>query len=621
MDALANRLRLLRALGPAGLPVNAALVVVMLVERLGPAVMAAGVGLVVGGLGEAIGSGSLSAAVAPLCVFGGAVLATQAAEALLEPLKFIAAVRIDGPHRERVARTAASSGRVEVLERPETQRLIREAMADRSHGYDCTPSDGAVGQLRWAAGMVGAAAACAVLAQYAWWFVPMALIPAALHRVLRTRDDFALAARWRAASKDEQHADVWREATTSQGEGKDIRVFGLADWSVTRMQGHIRAANAPLWSYIDRMLRRSGVHLMLVIVGLLPMYVMVASGAPGRADPAALAAAVFAAGWSLFLVLGPDSEMYNIIGAGRVLRAHDELRDALGESEPSSATARAAESSDRPAGGDRPAPPRVCFADVSFRYPGDDQDVLDGLNLEIEPGEFLAVVGINGAGKSTLIKLLTGLYEPTSGVIRADGHPLSQTPATDWRRRLSVVFQDFVKYPLSAEDNVALGHGHTPRDRGEVERAAHEAGFEAVIERLPDGWDTPLSRTRSGGVDLSGGQWQQTVLARALYAMRRGARLLVLDEPTAHLDVRTESDVFERLAKSRGDSGLVLISHRLSTVRQADRIVFLDGGRITESGTHDELMAKGGAYADMFRIQAARFRRGYDDRIEEGDVL
>jgi ATP-binding cassette subfamily B protein len=141
-----------------------------------------------------------------------------------------------------------------------------------------------------------------------------------------------------------------------------------------------------------------------------------------------------------------------------------------------------------------------------------------------------------------------------------------------------------------------------------------------VVEGLPDGWKTPLARTRTGGVDLSGGQWQQVALARALYAMRTGAQVLVLDEPTAHLDVRTERDVFARLAAHRGDASVVLISHRLSTVRQVDRIVLINEGRVAESGTHDELVAAGGQYAAMFAVQAQRFQRGYDDRLEEGDI-
>jgi ATP-binding cassette subfamily B protein len=191
-----------------------------------------------------------------------------------------------------------------------------------------------------------------------------------------------------------------------------------------------------------------------------------------------------------------------------------------------------------------------------------------------------------------------------------------------WRRRLSIVFQDFVKYPLSARENVLLGSPLAgPQAQAVLDGAARDSGFADVLGRLPLGWDTPLSKTREEGVDLSGGQWQQVVLARALSAVRSGARILVLDEPTAHLDVRTEFEVFQRLADVAGQVSVVLISHRLSTVRQADRIVLLDGGRITESGSHDELMARGGLYAEMFTVQAERFVRGYEDVLEEGELL
>jgi ATP-binding cassette subfamily B protein len=239
----------------------------------------------------------------------------------------------------------------------------------------------------------------------------------------------------------------------------------------------------------------------------------------------------------------------------------------------------------------------------------------------MRPGELLAIVGVNGAGKSTLIKLLAGLYEPTSGRVTADGVDIADLGPTAWRTRLAVVFQDFVRYHLSAADNVSLGNAAAEMSRGAVVAAARDAGLDKVVDGLPNGWDTPLARARTGGVDLSGGQWQQVALARALYAVRTGARVLVLDEPTAHLDVRTERDVFARLTAHRGDASVVLISHRLSTVRQADRIALIGDGRVAEAGTHDELMAARGPYATMFAIQAQRFQRGYDDRMEEGDIV
>ena len=185
---------------------------------------------------------------------------------------------------------------------------------------------------------------------------------------------------------------------------------------------------------------------------------------------------------------------------------------------------------------------------------------------------------------------------------------------------MAVVFQDFVRYHLSAADNVTVASGGEV-DWPALEAAAADAGMTPMLARLPLGWETPLARACTDGVDLSGGQWQQVVLARALYAVRRGARILVLDEPTAHLDVRTEFEVFERLATVAKGASVILISHRLSTVRQADRIVLLSDGRITESGDHDELMALDGQYATLFRIQAERFNQGYQDRLEEGEQL
>jgi ABC-type multidrug transport system fused ATPase/permease subunit len=302
-----------------------------------------------------------------------------------------------------------------------------------------------------------------------------------------------------------------------------------------------------------------------------------------------------------------------------VLRAFEQLRERLGEPVQLPTVSTAAPAA-RGA-----APPLVRFEDVCFGYAsesGPRGPVLDRLDLEIRPGEMLAIVGLNGAGKSTMTKLLAGLYTPTSGRITADGVGVSDPRGGGlpvWRSRLAVVFQDFVRYHLSVLDNVRLGHAG-PLNRVAFDAAVREAGLAEVVEQLPDGWNTPLARDRTGGVDLSGGQWQQVILARALYAVGCGAQVLVLDEPTAHLDVRTEFELFGRLATLRQRTTVVLISHRLSTVRQADRILLLDGGRVAEAGTHAELMALRGRYEGMFALQAERFTRGYEDRIEEGGL-
>jgi ATP-binding cassette subfamily B protein len=251
----------------------------------------------------------------------------------------------------------------------------------------------------------------------------------------------------------------------------------------------------------------------------------------------------------------------------------------------------------------------VRFEQVGFRYPTGSHDVLDGLDLTIGRGEVLAIVGINGAGKTTLTKLLAGLYRPTGGRILIGGEDLAGLDIAAWRRRLGVVYQDFLRYPATVRDNVALGAPEAPvRDEAVLE-AIRRAGAEDLLAGLPDGLDTQLWRTGSGGRDLSGGQWQKLAIARTLYATAHGRDLIVLDEPTANLDMHAEIQFFGRVISGVRAAGVavVLISHRLSTIRDADRIAVLDGGRITESGPHDELLARDGSYARLWRLQAARF--------------
>ena len=261
---------------------------------------------------------------------------------------------------------------------------------------------------------------------------------------------------------------------------------------------------------------------------------------------------------------------------------------------------------------DRPAPDRlvegVRFEHVSFAYPGTERRVLDNVSLELRPGSVVAIVGENGAGKSTLVKLLCRLYQPDQGRILVDGTDLARIRAAEWRSRLAGAFQDFFRFEFRARHTVGLGDVHRLEDEPAVVAAVGRAGAEDVVSKLVSGLNTQLGATWPEGVEVSFGQWQKFALARGF--MRDQPLVLVLDEPTAALDAETEHALFERYASAaRGDGRItILVSHRFSTVRMADLIVVLDGARVVEVGTHEELMAKGGQYAELYSIQAAAYR-------------
>lgn len=251
----------------------------------------------------------------------------------------------------------------------------------------------------------------------------------------------------------------------------------------------------------------------------------------------------------------------------------------------------------------------IRFRDLHFAYPNTNELVLDGFDLSIPAGSSLAIVGQNGAGKTTLAKLLCRLYDPQSGAIEIDGIDLREFEIESWRSRLTAVFQDFIRFQLPLRDNVAPG--------GASDEAIKAALAEAGAANLA-ALDAPLSKEFKGGTDLSGGQWQRIALARALCAVELGAGVVLLDEPTAQLDVRGEAEIFDRILAATRHTTTILISHRFSTVRHADRICVLEHGRLVELGTHDELMALGGRYRTMFDLQASRFS---DPAEQQGEPL
>ena len=389
-----------------------------------------------------------------------------------------------------------------------------------------------------------------------------------------------------------------RELATAGDAAKETRIFGLGEWLVDRYHATALETLEPIW----RKRRNGGLVALIVTAGLLALegallVDIVRSAAAG--DLGLGAAVVYAQAVVAASNLGVFSDAHLYVTEGTKA-----LGVLLGL-ERSVPTAGAHLEGTAPADG---MPARtISFEGVSFRYDGQGEDVFHGLDLEIEAGTSLAIVGENGAGKTTFVKLLSRLYDPTAGRITVDGTDLRELDPAAWQRRVAAVFQDHVSFKVSAHDNVAFGAVEALDDRAGVVAAAERAGAARAVDVLERGWDTALSREFTGGSDLSGGEWQRLALARALFAIAHGAGVLILDEPTASLDVRGEAAVYERFLEMTRGVTTIVISHRFSTVRRADRIVVLEHGRIVEDGTHESLVAAGGRYAEMYRLQAARF--------------
>lgn len=253
----------------------------------------------------------------------------------------------------------------------------------------------------------------------------------------------------------------------------------------------------------------------------------------------------------------------------------------------------------------RPVQSGFEFRNVSFTYPGTSRTVLKNFSFVLRPGERIALIGENGQGKTTIVKLITRLYDPTEGQILLDGKDLRDYALEDLHREIGVIFQDFMRYELTALENIGVGRIDRMDDMPDIENAAHKSLADTVVKKLEHGYDQLLGRRFEGGVELSGGEWQKMALARAYL---RDAQLLILDEPTAALDARSELEVFERFAELTQGKMALLISHRFSTVRMADRIAVLSEGRLIEEGNHESLIRSGGLYAEMFEMQAASYR-------------
>jgi ABC-type multidrug transport system fused ATPase/permease subunit len=439
-----------------------------------------------------------------------------------------------------------------------------------------------------------------VASEYAGWVAPAILcsaIPAGLISIRYTKQ--VGLARWRH-SPEMRRADYYRDLGLKLENAKEVRIFGLKDWMVGRNVGHYFASMGEAWK-----IRKQGLAIQLglrapaVAVMAYAYMRMVNDGTVGAIDVGLFAAASMAAVSLGSMVIALFQTLTWLRQSNYYLPVAFQIMNLARE--PRLDVSGTVSTKDIEHSG-------ITFENVSFSYPGNDRKVLNGLNLHIPAGQKLALVGENGAGKTTLIKLLCRMYDPTEGRILVDGYDIRELQLLELRNRLAVIFQDFVKYKLSAEDNIGFGSVANAKNRQLLETAASRVGVLEKIEELPDGWDTKLAR-EFDGVDLSGGEWQRVALARAITAqLGQDSDILILDEPTASLDVRLEHELYEHFEHISGDSTTLLVSHRFSTVRMAERIVFMTDGAVVEDGTHEELMANPAAYAELYEFQAEHYR-------------
>jgi ABC-type multidrug transport system fused ATPase/permease subunit len=449
--------------------------------------------------------------------------------------------------------------------------------------------------------IIGGLSCAILLAGFSWW-APVVLAGAwiATHWLLRE------SAVWRDRNTEEvrsaqRDADYAFQLAVNPQPAKELRLFGLAAWTIARFVARRTRLHA-LQYEATRLREKPVMWSLLLVVGanVLVFWALAESAATGTLSLAQVVVFAQAAVGTSMIAFGGLN--WALDGSAAPVAAVLRLEGAM-------ASAGALIPGHRPANG---MPSReIRFRNLTFAYPG-GAPVLDKFDLSIPAKSSLAIVGQNGAGKTTLAKLLCRLYDPQSGAIEIDGVDLRELSLDSWRDRITAVFQDFIRFELPLRDNVAPAGAPD-----ELVLQALESAGAANLASL----DTVLARGYDQGTDLSGGQWQRIALARALCAVRLGAGLVLLDEPTAQLDVRGEAEIFDRILAATRQCTTILISHRFSTVRHADRICVLEHGRVIELGTHDELMAQGGRYRTMFDLQAQRFTAVEDEEGKTYDVL
>ena len=543
-----------------------------------------------GGFDSAAGHRLVAALIAMCLLFAAQEVTNPLADVFLPSLR----LRVDLALRTRLMRATLRPPGIAHLESPEVLDRIRDAQGLATG--QSTPGmavEGLMGNARQRLSGVGGAV---LVGLFHWWLgLGLLLVSIALRQVM-LRDIRSKGWVGAGSTAVMRRSDYFRDLAVTPEAAKELRVFGLGQWVTQRFRQHWQQGMGVVWRERDQ--TRTPITSWAVPWGLTLVGAQVLVGwaaVHGEISLQTLAmtssAVITAAG--IWIGSGDAQVAFGVAALGPLFevealtRQADEARAASGV----------------------PDPPRTAirFEGVRFRYPGRDHDVFTDLDIAIPAGRSLAIVGLNGAGKTTLIKLLAKLYDPDAGRITVDGADLRDIDAEAWRRHLAAIFQDYVRYPLDLRSNVGFGAAERIDDTAAVHAALGKVGLADLAGSLPAGLDTVLSRAYTDGTDLSGGQWQRVALARALFGVAAGASVLVLDEPTANLDVRAEAELFDQFLELTRGLTTILVSHRFSSVRHADRICVLQDGRVVEQGTHDELVHAGGNYATMFALQASRF--------------
>lgn len=610
-DAVRPRLAIIRDLPVAGIGAVSGLAAVNIVLGLLPVAFMLAMGFLIGRVPAAVSAGLGSrpwqSLVDAFIVASAAFFAQQVLAPLATSVGEVLKHRVDGRFRDRLIAVSLRSTGIGPLEDQRALDSLREAAEQLQTNFR-TPGDAIVGTLAYVLRYTQLLGYLGVLVAATSWPAALPVLVSVMCFRYGHRGGVRV---WVGVGptviRPRRERDYFRGLGLASSTAKEVRVFGLIEWIVERYRASALASVAPMWRARRLLTRR---FLWFTAVGVLLvgalLALLVRSAATGDLTITQLVLAMQAT--IAAVVLGDyyheadDATAFGMLAA----RALDDFEARV--TELAGPDGRDEAAAGRSAAG---LPAReVRFAGVSFRYEGSPQVVLDGLELRLHAGQCTALVGLNGAGKSTLVKLLTRLHEPTGGRLLVDGADVRELAVDSWRRQIAVIFQTFNRYELTAAENIAWGAVHAPYDESAVRSAAADADILPALEMLPRGLQTVLGRHYEDGAELSGGQWQRLALARVLYAVRAGARVLVLDEPTAALDVRAEAAFFNRFVELTRGITTLLISHRFSSVRHADRIVLLEDGRVVEDGTHDELVARGNRYAHMFLTQAQQFRDG-----------